>query len=134
MGIQPPSLYKYFPSKLAVYDALFQRGAADTLAVFRAAADRAEPGFEPSAEAFAPSLDFVGEVRSQLERAAACGHVHPDAASDEGMALLSVLVSGIVSQRLANQPDASWDDGVYTRLAARALEMFRLSFPANVGT
>jgi len=28
MGIQPPSLYKYFPSKLALYDELFRRGAA----------------------------------------------------------------------------------------------------------
>src|ERR1051325_5641109 len=27
MGIQPPSLYVYFPSKHAVYDALFARGA-----------------------------------------------------------------------------------------------------------
>lgn len=27
LGMQPPSLYQYFPSKLAIYDALFQRGA-----------------------------------------------------------------------------------------------------------
>src|SRR5690242_11207260 len=27
MGIRPPSLYVYFPSKHALYDALFQRGA-----------------------------------------------------------------------------------------------------------
>jgi AcrR family transcriptional regulator len=27
MGIQPPSLYVYFPSKNALYDALFERGA-----------------------------------------------------------------------------------------------------------
>ena len=45
MGIQPPSLYKYFPSKLALYDELFKRGAREALAVFRAAAARAEPGW-----------------------------------------------------------------------------------------
>src|SRR5512132_1858609 len=45
MGIQPPSLYKYFPSKLALYDALFQRGARENLATFRAAAATAEPGW-----------------------------------------------------------------------------------------
>src|SRR4029450_10970308 len=33
MGMRPPSLYQYFPSKLAVYDALFERGARQTLAV-----------------------------------------------------------------------------------------------------
>src|SRR5258708_7177508 len=27
LGMQPPSLYQYFPSKMAIYDALFQRGA-----------------------------------------------------------------------------------------------------------
>src|SRR6266545_7344676 len=95
MGIQPPSLYKYFLSKLAVYDALFQRAAREVLTVFRTAVAGAEPGwaalaagteavmrlgldhqviaqllnwrpvpgFEPSAEAFAPSVEFVEEVR-----------------------------------------------------------------------
>lgn len=33
MGIRPPSLYGYFPSKHALYDALFARGAAAVLAV-----------------------------------------------------------------------------------------------------
>src|SRR2546429_9902771 len=45
MGIQPPSLYKYFPSKLALYDELFKRGAQEVLAVFRGAATGAEPGW-----------------------------------------------------------------------------------------
>src|SRR5215469_15623423 len=45
MGIQPPSLYKYFPSKLALYEELFKRGAREALAAFRAAAARAEPGW-----------------------------------------------------------------------------------------
>src|SRR5215469_11674006 len=45
MGIQPPSLYKYFPSKMALYDELFKRGAREALAAFRAAAARAEPGW-----------------------------------------------------------------------------------------
>jgi AcrR family transcriptional regulator len=32
MGIRPPSLYVYFPSKNALYDALFARGAHEVLA------------------------------------------------------------------------------------------------------
>src|SRR5215213_10919752 len=31
MGIRPPSLYVYFPSKHALYDALFARGAQEVL-------------------------------------------------------------------------------------------------------
>lgn len=36
MGIRPPSLYVYFPSKHALYDALFARGAQLVLDQFRA--------------------------------------------------------------------------------------------------
>src|SRR5881409_1256934 len=35
LGVQPPSIYKYFPSLMAVYDALFQRGQTEHLAVMR---------------------------------------------------------------------------------------------------
>jgi AcrR family transcriptional regulator len=165
MGIQPPSLYKYFPSKLAVYDALFQRGAREALSVFQAAVAGAEPGwaaltaglgavmrlgldrqviaqllnwrpvpgFEPSAEAFAPSIEFVGEVRRLLQAAAQRGQLGPGAASEEGTALLSVLVAGVMSQQLANQPGASWDEGRFTRLAPRVLELFRCAYPPETG-
>ena len=36
MGIRPPSLYVYFPSKHALYDALFARGAQSVLAAMEA--------------------------------------------------------------------------------------------------
>ena len=161
MGIQPPSLFKYFPSKLALYDALFQRGAREALAVFRAAVAEREPGwaalaagleavmrlgldhqviaqllnwrpvpgFEPSAEAFAPSIEFAGEVRRLLQAAADRGELHPGAASEEGQALLSVLVAGVMSQQLANQPRAAWDEGRFTRLTPRVLELFHCAYP-----
>src|SRR3954451_2825508 len=37
LGVQPPSLYKYFPSLMAVYDALFERSALEHLDVMRTA-------------------------------------------------------------------------------------------------
>src|SRR3954468_23666077 len=46
LGVQPPSLYKYFPSLMAVYDALFERGMQEHLTVMRAAMAEAEPGVE----------------------------------------------------------------------------------------
>jgi AcrR family transcriptional regulator len=165
MGIQPPSLYKYFPSKLALYDTLFQRGARELLAVFRAAAAQAEPGwaallagieaimrlgldhqvvaqllnwrpvpgFEPSPAAFAPSIEFVQEARRLLQVAVDRGELHPDAASEEGPALLSILIAGVMSQQLANQPQASWDQGRFTRLTPRVLELFRCAYPPERG-
>lgn len=44
MSIQPPSLYKYFPSVLAVYDALFARGQQANLEALERGLAQAEPG------------------------------------------------------------------------------------------
>lgn len=46
LGVQPPSLYKYFPSLMAVYDALYLRGALEHLAVLKEGMGRAQPGLE----------------------------------------------------------------------------------------
>jgi len=46
LGVQPPSLYKYFPSLMAVYDALFLRGQREHLVVMRRAIAEADPGLE----------------------------------------------------------------------------------------
>lgn len=46
MGIQPPSMYKYFPSRHAVYDALFKGGQEQYLATVREASGRTTPGLE----------------------------------------------------------------------------------------
>jgi len=46
LGVRPPSLYKYFPSLMAVYDALFERAAAEHAEVMRRAMAGAEPGLE----------------------------------------------------------------------------------------
>ena len=46
LGVQPPSLYKYFPSLMAIYDALFLEGQRKNLEAMRAGAVRAEPGLE----------------------------------------------------------------------------------------
>src|ERR1700757_5432502 len=44
LGVQPPSLYKYFDSLMALYDALFRRGQQAHLEVMRAAMAQAPPG------------------------------------------------------------------------------------------
>lgn len=46
LGVQPPSIYKYFPSLMAIYDELFLRGQREHLEVMRAAMETAEPGLE----------------------------------------------------------------------------------------
>jgi AcrR family transcriptional regulator len=46
LGVQPPSLYKYFPSLLAIYEELFLRGQREHLEVMRTAMSSAEPGLD----------------------------------------------------------------------------------------
>jgi AcrR family transcriptional regulator len=44
LGVKPPSIYKYFDSLMAIYDALFERGQRDHLSAMRVAMAGAEPG------------------------------------------------------------------------------------------
>lgn len=46
LGVRAPSIYKYFPSIGAMYDALFKRAASQNLAVLRTAMARGEPGLD----------------------------------------------------------------------------------------
>ena len=156
MGMRPPSLYKYFPSLHALYDALFAAGVASHAAALGAATHGVDPGvcwlrvigratvrwatehpalaqllfwrpvpdFEPSAAAFAGSQQSMAEVRSQLAIAVTRGQLCRSADSDDAVRLLTVLLAGLISQQLANQPRAAFADGVFTRLTDRALDMF----------
>lgn len=163
LGIQPPSLYKYFPSRLAIYDALFEAGQVEHLAVVRAAVETAEsglpalqaameasarwahahqvlaqllfwrpaPGFEASPEAMAPSVEMVEVMRTTLRDAQGRNQLGPGAADDEGLALLSIVEAGIISQQLANQPRASFERGRFTSLLPNAVAMFVAAFPPD---
>jgi AcrR family transcriptional regulator len=166
MGMRPPSLYQYFPSKMAIYDALFERAANRALGVVEAyrpgltddplraiaAAQEAVvswaianpvlaqllhwrpvPGFEPSARAFEPAIRQLELVREALAAAAGAGQLAAAAASDDGVALYTVLVSGVISQQLSNDPAAPAGQGRFTRLAPAALDMFVRYYSSEEG-
>jgi AcrR family transcriptional regulator len=44
LGVKPPSIYKYFPSLMAIYDALFLEGQRENLDAMRAGMRDVEPG------------------------------------------------------------------------------------------
>src|SRR5438270_12074158 len=46
LGVKPPSLYKYFDSLMAVFDALFERGQRDHLDAIRSAIEQEEAGLD----------------------------------------------------------------------------------------
>ncbi|MFI6063037.1 TetR/AcrR family transcriptional regulator [Streptomyces sp. NPDC051286] len=157
VGMRPPSLYQYFPSKMAVYDALFERGMRQAVEVLdpylvtlsedpRSAITEGQeatiawvmanpvlaqllywrpvPGFEPSPRAFEPAVRQLEALRAALQAAVDAGQLAPAAASEEGVALYTVLTSGVISQQLSNEPSPSAGEGRFTRLAQTALDMF----------
>lgn len=163
LGVKPPSLYKYFDSRMAIYDALFRRGQQANLSCLRdamagAAAGlpaisagleatgrwaighpvlaqllfwRPVPGYVPTADAFAPTIEIVALLRQQLQAASAAGDLGPDAFSDEAMALLSTMHFGVISQQLANDPAGDWDSGRFTQLFPAVLRLFVAAYPPS---
>jgi AcrR family transcriptional regulator len=134
VDLRQPSLYSYFDSKLALYDAMFGQGYEQLLAavaplelegdanqqirqmahvfadlctqdVVRAQLlfQRTLPGFEPSPESYALAGQFLDYARDRLH---AAGFTRP-----EDLDLYTALMSGIVNQQMANDPDGSrWTD------------------------
>lgn len=156
MGMQPPSLYKYFPSLHGVYDSLFARGNARLEAyVGDAVRDldpgldrllesaraimrwgmlnrglapllfwRPIPGFEPSPVSYASAQRLVERSRLDLATAVLNGELARHADTDEVFRLFTSISAGLCSQQLANQPDATYESGLFTSLTDRALDMF----------
>ena len=166
LGMRQPSLYKYFPSLHAVYDALFARGLEGSgtavqaaieegprgVAAIRAAGRalvrwavenpalaqllywRPVPGFTPTAATFAPSVRQMDRLRAAFVAAVQAGMLHPDAASDEAPRLFTIVLSGLISQQMANEPGVGYHTGMFTSLTDAALDMFFARYALPAGT
>lgn len=84
---------------------------------------RPVPGFEPSAETLALSVAGMQDARTEISNAVRRGELHRRADSDDALRLLTVVISGLITQQMANQPGATFDEGVFSRLTDEALEM-----------
>jgi AcrR family transcriptional regulator len=156
MGMRAPSLYKYFPSLHAIYDALFARGNAQLTEYVEDATRDCEPGldrlleglraftrwgtcqvglapllfwrpipgFEPSADSYAPARALWQLGRDELNTAVRKRQLTKAASSDEAMRMLTAAIAGVCSQQLANQPGARFEDGLFTSLTDEVLDMF----------
>jgi len=78
-----------------------------------------------------PASTWSRLLRGVLTEAVARGQLTAAADSDEGVALLSIVVSGALTQQMANEPRASYEGGRFTSLMPRALSMFVQHFTAN---
>jgi AcrR family transcriptional regulator len=143
VGMRAQSLYSYFESKEAIYDALFGQGcreylelrqgmprSGDARADFRASCrqfvdfcledparyqllfQRTIPGFEPSPESYAPSVESLEITRQAL--------VEVGGADPRDLDLFTAIVTGLIDQQVSNDPGG---DRWY-RLLDEALDMF----------
>ena len=160
LGVQTPSLYKYFSSIGAVYDALFKRAASENLEVLRNGMSHGEPGldaltsgleasgrwvlqnqalaqllfwrpvpnFEPSPEAFAPSEEIATLQQQAITDAVAAGQLGPDALKDAGF-MVAILIKGVLTQAMANEPHLEWGKGRYTPFFPRLMKLLPAAYP-----
>jgi AcrR family transcriptional regulator len=142
VGMQPPSLYSYFGSKAAIYDAMFADGYRQLLderaplpiptsveefregcrrffafavadpARYQLLFQRTIPGFEPSAESMALAVEALSWAEEAL---AAIGVADPRA-----LDLYTALLTGLTDQQISNDPGGDrWG-----RLLDDALDMY----------
>jgi AcrR family transcriptional regulator len=161
LGVKPPSIYKYFDSLMAIYDALFERGQQANLDVMTEAMNGVEPGlpalaigleascrwclshrataqlmfwrpvpsFEPTPRAMVPSAGMVRLQRQALADASAAGQLGPGADSDEALYLVSIFISGLLGQTMANEPGLPWGEGRFSPLFPKLLGTLTALYP-----
>lgn len=160
LGVQTPSLYKYYPSIGAVYDALFARAASQNLDALREGMALGEPGldslttgleasgrwvlenqalaqllfwrpvpnFEPSPAAFAPSREIAGIQQQAIADAVALGQLGPDALEEAGY-MVAILIKGVLTQAMANEPQLEWGKGRYTPIFPKLMKLLPAAYP-----
>jgi AcrR family transcriptional regulator len=75
---------------------------------------RPVPGFRPSAAAYAPAVELARMGRDFLAALGERGVLPPGTDPDLADRTLSVVVSGVISQQLANAPGEPFETGTYT--------------------
>lgn len=93
---------------------------------------RPVPNFVPSAEAFAPSEEFAGLQQQAIADAVAAGELGPDALNDAGF-MVSILIKGVLTQAIANEPHLAWGDGRFTPIFGRLMRLLPLAYPPSKG-
>lgn len=85
---------------------------------------RPVPGFEPSSESFTQSQNATARLDEVLAAVVDRGELRPEARSAAGVALFTCLISGVITQQLANEPGVAFEDGRFTRHTREAFALF----------
>lgn len=95
---------------------------------------RPVPGYEPTPEAYVPAIESMRAVTELVTALRDRGVLRGDVDLDEAAAACTVLISGVISQQLANAPHESFDEGTFTRLLPRLLALYLAGYGPDGGT
>lgn len=93
---------------------------------------RPVPSFEPSPDAFAPSEEFASLQQQAIADAVAAGQLGPEAVKDAGF-MVAILIKGVLTQAMANEPHLDWGEGRFTTIFGRLMTLLPAAYPPPVG-
>src|SRR6185437_11925843 len=91
------------------------------------------PSFEPSPEAFAVSTEMVQIQRRALADAVERRELGPAANEENAIFLVSTLITGVLSQAIANEPGLPWGEGRFTPMFPTLMRLLPAAFPLECG-
>lgn len=158
VGVKTPSLYSYFPNKMALYDALFRMGielfaeqttipeqlsgwerfayaveaymrfAVENPDLYQILFERPVPGFEPSEESMAASLAALNRGRRELAEFFAVTGIDPGMSVEQATDLVIAMSHGLTAQHMANEPHLPVGEGRYGTMIPQAVALFKAAW------
>jgi hypothetical protein len=91
---------------------------------------RPVPNFEPSPDAFAPSEEIARLQQQAIADAVVAGQLGREAVDDAGF-MVSILIKGVLTQAMANEPHLEWGEGRFTPIFPRLMKLLPAAYPAT---
>ncbi|UCG23720.1 MAG: TetR/AcrR family transcriptional regulator [Chloroflexota bacterium] len=158
VGVKTPSLYGYFPNKMAIYDALFRKGmelfvekithpegisgwerfkyaaeaymsfAVENPELYQILFERPVPGFQPSEESMTFSLASLNRARADMAEMLTEMGIDPGVPIEQAMDLAIAMNHGLTAQHMANEPHLPVGEGRYGSLIPQAVAIFKAAW------
>ena len=111
-------------AELHAYGAAFVRWAVEHPAYAPLMFWRPVPGFAPSERAYAPAVEMARLGRDMMARLREHGVLATDADLDLAFRTWTAVISGVVSQQLANAPGEPFETGTFTSALPDLIDMW----------